>query len=914
MRLLRSVALVIALASNAWADSAMLSKFDGLNNSVDPVVIGPTQSQDMLNVEVNKTGTGIKKRDGYVTAINISPTCSGSGITSSFAFKNASGDECWIFSDASGNICKSSNLTAPVKLSTITAGGRLYCQENQGMGYCFTSASERPFTYDCVTWTYKGSDSYPYGRASVFTTDRQVVVSSGTEYPNRAWFSKSGDFDEFDTGSEDYDAWFEDVGNSGDRIIGVYYVNGRVVYGKEYSLLGAVADTQYDYTGYVISDRVGIPNAEAAVVANDGYLYLKGTDNEFYRTNGAPSNIENISNEISSTTAQLLNGKSRYNLQTEYADWAAGTPGLISYSQTVGSIEPSSFTAIDQSKVDFGSGTFSTRITTRTVGSNITLSSQSYIVHNGDFETGTCSGSTPLYWTLATGGSAFSRLSASGAISGSCGLQNYVSASGGNIQAYVNILDETGGVTLYSRTYTDSTEILSGSSINLYSLGLSTRTLKIQFKAYDATGGAEATATSSTFTAISSISWSGASVAGAFGWGKLDDIRTDRNFSVYQDSAAYLFTSRVFDTGMVTPISGAITSTFTAGGANTLAFATRQSSDNSTWGAWVPVVFNQNPNMNKRYWQYQSSFTVYSGTDTAPSVTSISIVAVSTGQYVTQCIQPGTWISAWGVTQTAGSNSCGLVSYEASTGTACGSMQAYVAFSTGSIPSVDTATALTYRLTFSVNSATCTARVDSITTNWTQGNAPPPVVSAYWKDAIYWGVATAGTQNNRVLKLDLLNRGWYPFDMPARSMMTWNNGMYFGSTTTAKLYKFSDPREGYAPSSDDGTAIDSYWTSKNIGFNDPFQELTLDRISLIARKESGGTLTAAYYMNGGDTGTNTWTVGLSTGTNVVRSNYSVPFGSRGSFFNLKISNNSTQPWEVLGIKFDFTSKGWRPLP
>jgi hypothetical protein len=217
-------------------------------------------------------------------------------------------------------------------------------------------------------------------------------------------------------------------------------------------------------------------------------------------------------------------------------------------------------------------------------------------------------------------------------------------------------------------------------------------------------------------------------------------------------------------------------------------------------------------------------------------------------------------------------------------------------------------------MTFSLNSASCTARLDSITTNWNEGSAPPPTVGVVWRDSAYWGVATTGSQNNRTLKLDLISGDWFIFDMPIRSAWTWNNTMYFGGTTAANAYKFSDQKDSNAPTSDDGSAINSYWHSKAFGGMDPFKELTLDKISLVAKKQGGGTVTSNWRMNGGDTSSGSFTVALSTGPNVVRHNYVMPNGSRGTFYDLKISNNNTYPWEILGVKFDYTPKDWRVMP
>lgn len=903
------VLLALFLASTAWADSLILNKFSGLNNAVDPVAIEQTQMQDGLNVEANRTNTGIKKRDGYATALNV--TSGGTGLTSGFAFKNGSGDECSIFADAAGNVKKSVNLTAPVAVTTITAGGRLWCQENNGLAYCYTSGLEIPFTYDCVTFTYKYTDGYPYGRASVFTLDRQVVVSSGSQFPNRAYFSKSGDFDYFTTGGEDYDAWTEDMGSAGDRLMGVYWLNGRLIFAKEYSILGAVADTQFDFSGYGICDRVGVANAEAMVIAGNAG-YFKGTDNEFYRIDGSPSSCEKVSLSISSTTAQLLNGKSRYNIQTEYLDWSGGDvavsgPGApMSITQTYGSVEPSTVTLYDSTTAQWAQGTGDYHIWGST------------LMGGGLFSTGGLSvwyatrtnASDSVYFSSAALAMTTCDWSPSTAEFRAIWTDSYWSVSGGVYpDTTLYIQDAVTDAILYARNITGNQ-----SGCGQYSFDVSTQTSSMEMRLTD--NHTLNTSTSAPFTAAQLP-------GGKLAFGYTQNAGTGFNpgysatyrFPYPYYMATSTFTSRCMDVTFSTPTYGTLSVEISSTSARSATLRTKGSATcGGTYDSDVAVTSDgRMSHQARRYSKYMVNFMTDLATTTA-KVYSSTLTAATTGQVTTQCISIGTGISAWGVTETAGTNTCGSIAYEASTGTACGSMQSFVAFSTGAVPSVDVGAVIKYRMTYSLNSATCTARLDSITTNWNEGSAPPPTVSTVWQDAAYWGVATSGSQNNRTLKLDLLSGDWFVFDIPMRSAWTWNNAMYFGGATSAKAFKYSDARDSSVPTSDDGAAINSYWHSKAFGGDDPFKEVTLDKISLVAKKQSGGTMAANWRMNGGDTASGSFTVNLSTGTNVVRHNYNVPNGSRGSFYDLKFSNNSTYPWEVLGIKLDFTPKDWRVMP
>ena len=94
---------------------------------------------------------------------------------------------------------------------------------------------------------------------------------------------------------------------------------------------------------------------------------------------------------------------------------------------------------------------------------------------------------------------------------------------------------------------------------------------------------------------------------------------------------------------------------------------------------------------------------------------------------------------------------------------------------------------------------------------------------------------------------------------------------------------------------------------------DPFIENIFERVSIIADKESAGSFTVDYRLNDGDTYSGQYTVDLSTGPGIVRSNHRLPAGQLGSTLDLTIDSSGTDPLEILGMKLYLRPSQWRDM-
>jgi hypothetical protein len=131
-----------------------------------------------------------------------------------------------------------------------------------------------------------------------------------------------------------------------------------------------------------------------------------------------------------------------------------------------------------------------------------------------------------------------------------------------------------------------------------------------------------------------------------------------------------------------------------------------------------------------------------------------------------------------------------------------------------------------------------------------------------------------------------------------------NNQLYFGSASSGNWYVYGDV------SSDAGANINAYWKSKDIGA-DPFREKSFKTLSIISRNQVTGSMTGTWTLSNSQTGA--YTISLSTGSGITyaRSNYNLPIASPQQFINVKVSNNSSTPFEVLGLGVTWITQPWK---
>jgi hypothetical protein len=384
----------------------------------------------------------------------------------------------------------------------------------------------------------------------------------------------------------------------------------------------------------------------------------------------------------------------------------------------------------------------------------------------------------------------------------------------------------------------------------------------------------------------------------------LDDITSGSNTIT---SGAY--TSPVYDTGF-TSTTYQLQASFTVS-SSTPSFSLFTSA--ASGGPFVALLTSTGTNaIGNRYAKYSSTISVTNGQDALTSITSISILARSTGTYYS-AVKNAPNLNGWstfGVNQSLnGGTETYYIRSSTNSFTVLSSTPSWVSQSVGGLVSASTGTYFQVRDDFALTAATQTPTLNDFTVNWTEGTASDQAYMLYFDNAIWESVAFGSGQstNNYIFKYDLINRGWTVYNFGAGGLLVQANTLYFGDTSTsgANVFNFG------TGTSDNGTAIQSYWRSKTYTGTDPFLMTQLTNIDVFAKKDQGTTLTSTYTT---DTSTATsYSISLSTSNQITQSRKLLPAGKQGYTWDLKLGDTSaSSAWEILGYRVGLIQQPYRP--
>ena len=182
----------------------------------------------------------------------------------------------------------------------------------------------------------------------------------------------------------------------------------------------------------------------------------------------------------------------------------------------------------------------------------------------------------------------------------------------------------------------------------------------------------------------------------------------------------------------------------------------------------------------------------------------------------------------------------------------------------------------------------------------------------------YWLSVTSetGTRHNLILVYDYFNDAWTKYTgIDANAMTILNDGddveqLYTGSATTQVVYKQD------SGTSDDGKAIDAFYTTKWFRFPEIIQSDKVLRLIRVFAEDSGdwnltveakqdfAASTFSDILNldagGAKWGTGIWGTSTWGGTSVIVGRFNVEL--RKNFFQLKFSNDQvSEPFKILGF-------------
>lgn len=230
----------------------------------------------------------------------------------------------------------------------------------------------------------------------------------------------------------------------------------------------------------------------------------------------------------------------------------------------------------------------------------------------------------------------------------------------------------------------------------------------------------------------------------------------------------------------------------------------------------------------------------------------------------------------------------------------------------GAIPSIGIGNYTFWSARFSRTASTATANLNDMTITWNTSNVVYSWGSVDKDHRIIWSVAegTATTTSASYI-YDPRFDTWLKYSVPFDAVARVGDSLYYGGASTGVVYGYP------SGNTDNGSAITAFWKSKDFISGDLSLEKTFSKIGLVAKSQTGSSLSLEYFLNGSAASSKTYTVSLteSSGNPFIRFNENFPTGTFSSFINFKFGNTTgDSPFEVYTLKYDYTLKPWRVLP
>lgn len=315
-----------------------IGPFGGLNTQDSPEAIDITQSPDLLNVDINKGGKSVKKRQGF--GIDVSLSVSTNPVHNLYKFFDASGNEVRLaFNDIKVNSSINGAAWTVILSTGITVGATWDCTDYLGFAYCVSSAFDCPIKTNGTsvgTTGACGTNAVPQGSLISNSGDR-LLVGATSANPSRLYYSASAVFSDFSLGSQSSSSSFEDIVAPGSKLTHLAYHYGRWLWWKDQSFGFIVGTGQFDLQIVTVSNTIGtLDNTD---VFDNGITFFRGSDSQIYTYDG--SNLSRaISTDISPTLRTANKRKANLWVQTSASDFNAGssTPTFTDTTTVSGSV------------------------------------------------------------------------------------------------------------------------------------------------------------------------------------------------------------------------------------------------------------------------------------------------------------------------------------------------------------------------------------------------------------------------------------------------------------------------------------------------------------------------------------------------------------------------------------------------
>lgn len=922
-----ALSLTILTPLLGFAGSIGINQFSGLDSQDNPSALQSNQSPDLLNVRLQPGGRSVYKRDGYglFSSLNSVSTAT---VHGGYHFQQSGGSDVQLWGSDNG-IFASVNDASFVKVASGTVGATWQCTDNLGFAYCLTSSMDTPVKTDgsSANTTYVGT--IPAG-SIIASTPLQLAVAGVSGNASSIYVSANNNFSSFTTGPLATDSYIEIINAPGSRITHMGYYFGNLYWWKDSSfgyISGSASQGTVGIT--IISNQVGtLDNSSAfwnpttydqgnkfnsgaqTVSAGNPYfnemsslggIFFRGQDNHVYQYDGYT--LTRLSRIITPNVTSSSRRKANSWTQSTQADFSAGAivPSVnLSTSISPGDVIVSSFQAVENSSTQWTSGT----------ASNLTVSPSSITLNTND--NGTVDNSD---FESALSGNWFpTNIRVTSEPGLGCGTINpqsgsnfvVVSAASGFSSWAVELIDISSNIVA-----TQSIALANDCSWRQISFSPPQSTIgRRLYLRFHIVGNITSYATTQnpyiiggplTFYAASGTA--GSPTFSSFGC--IDNV--SGGTSTITSGA---FTSKVYDTGF-TSATYTLQSAFTVN-TSTPSFSLQTSTASN--GVFTALETSTGSNaIGNRYSKYSSTISIGSTDNALSYLSSITILARSTGTYYST-VDNAASLSSWG-SFTANDVYLGISSItyytRASTNSfsVLSSTPAWVAQAKNATVAASTGTYMQMRGDFYLSAATETPTLNDFTFNWFEGTAGDKAYINYFQDAIWFSVSSgSGTStNNTIFYLDLLNNTWLKDDIASNGFAVENNALYIGSPLTASIYKFG------GVTTDNGLPIHSYWKSMDFTGQDPTVQNDYDQADF-AFAESSTSVTFTYIVDQSTSITKSKSISLYSPRNtILKRGFALEKSTIGTYYNFKVEDNSSlSPWTLMGQRTTYNPLPWRP--
>ena len=895
--------LALPVCGEDWSAQA-IGPFGTLNNTDNSLIIPANKAQDALNVDVTPNGKSVKKREGYGLAFTLTVTTSANH--GSYNFFESGGSDVSLFFNDSYVTASVGGGSATVLTSTGPNGSTYQCVDSQGFAYCSNTSRTRVLKTNGTTWSALTINSTGY---IIAVTPERLVQAGFAEAPNRIDFSKANDFATWTLGTAATDPINFTINAPGAKLTHITYAFDRLMWFKDSSFGYILVGNQplfADWQIVTVSPNLGT-NDNTSVYWNDT-LYFRGQDGHIYAYDG--SSTQKLTREITTTTDGAQTRRSNSWTETTTADFTNGIinpPTNLSLSISPNSVTVSSFTITDDTSDEFYSGT---RTNVTVSGNNLRISTNSSgAVNNGTFESG--SGTDADNWDE---GGQWQRIASTstknGLVNPDSGSwfmidsQNYL---GGQIKAeLIRASDSVALATVFMSS--------SGNwgSAAIPSAGIIGNRVRLRFTS-ECSGGSCA---NGVLTELDSFilggdvtfkyRWDPHPTETTLGYAMIDTVNSGSS-----TITSGTFVSKAFDTGF----SSGFAKTDATWTANTSSPTFLLQTSSSITGNWTDVAASTGVDIafTKRWIRYVSTFTLNASDAALTTLSTVTVLARSSGTFYSD-VRATPNMTAWDAFGVNRQTNGGSITFYIRSGTliftAGSSTPTWIAVSDGAIPTASTGTFIQIRADFGITSATHTPTMNDFTVNWFEGSAADKAYGTYFDNRIWWSIASGDgvTANNKSLIFDLLNEGWLIYDIGANGYLVRNQALYISPASGGYVYRFGDS------DSDNGTAINSYWKSKDFIFDSPFIDKEMTNLSVSAKSVANSSMTVTYTVDGSSS--TAYTVSLyNPRSSFLRNNRNLPSGRNGQTLNVQFGNNAIdQPFEVFAVQIGYRPKSWAPTP